>query len=100
MKTIMKKNLRIKSKYFISWMFNTGADQEQETMALDLGRMVIERLSKGSVTITPQDILDECEPIVIPLNIVEGFEDDDTFDEIEDAIKDGRISKDFEIKLV
>jgi hypothetical protein len=96
----MKKNLRIKSEDFINWMFNTGADQEQESMALDLGRSVIERLLEGNVTITPQDILDECEPIVIPLNIVEGFEDDDTFDEIEDAISDGRISEDFEIELV
>jgi hypothetical protein len=96
----MKKNLRIKSKDFIKWMFHTGADQEQYDMAFDLGRSIVDRLLKGSVTITPQDILDECEPIVIRLNIVEGFEDDDTFDEIEDAIKDGRISKDFEIKLV
>ena len=95
----MKSKLKIKSEDFINWMFNTGADQDQERQALDLGYSVIERLLEGSVTITPQDILDECEPIVIPLNIIEGFEDDDTFDEIEDAIADGRISEDFEVEL-
>ena len=96
----MKKNLRIKSEDFINWFFNTGADQDQEREALSLGISVIEQLLEGSVTITPKDILDQCEPVVIPLSIVEGFEDDDTFDEIDDAIADGRISEDFEIELV
>ena len=96
----MRKELRIKTSDFINWMFNTGADQDQEREVLDLGRRVIEQLMKGDVTITPQDILDQCEPLVIPLVIVEGFEDTMSFDEIEDAIEDGRISKDFEIRLV
>lgn len=93
------RELKIKIEDFINWYFNSGSDQDQEGMALDLGRSVIERLLEGNVTITPQGLLDECEPTIIPLNIVEGFEDDDTFDEIEDAIADGRISKDFEIEL-
>lgn len=93
------RKLKIKSEDFIDWYFNSGSDQDQESMVLELGISVIERLLEGNVTITPQDLLDECEPTIIPLNIVEGFEDDDTFDEIEDAIADGRISKDFEIEL-
>jgi len=94
------KKIKIKSEDFINWFFNTGADQDQEREAFSLGRSVIGQLLEGSVTITPQNILDECEPVVIPLSIVEGFENDDTFDEIDDAIADGRISEDFEIELV
>ena len=51
------ETLKIKSVDFIEWMYNSGADQEQEQSALDLGYMVIERLLDGSVTITPKDIL-------------------------------------------
>jgi hypothetical protein len=94
------KKLKIKSEDFINWFFNTGADQDQEREALSLGISVIEGLLGGSVTITPQEILDQCEPVVIPLSIIKGFEDNDTFDEIDDAIADGRISEDFEIELV
>jgi hypothetical protein len=96
----MKKNLKIKSEDFINWFFNTGADQDQEREALSLGRSVIEGLLDGSVTITPQDILDQCEHTVIRLDIIEGFEEVDYTMEIWDGINKGDISEDFEIELV
>lgn len=96
----MKSKLKIKSEDFINWFFNSGADQDQESEALRLGRSVIEELLEGKVTITPQDILDGCEPVVIPIRIIEGFEDDDTFAEIDDAIAEGKISNNFEIELI
>jgi len=95
----MKKDLIIKSKDFINWFFYSGSDQDQKREALDLGYSVIQGLLDGSVTISPQKMLDGCESVVIPLNIVEGFEDEDTFDEIHDAITDGRISENFLISL-
>ena len=68
------KNLKIKSSDFISWYFYTGANQDQLKEAIDLGVKVIEGLVEGKVTITPQDILNQCEALVIPLHLVEGFE--------------------------
>ena len=96
----MKSKLKIKSEDFINWFFKSGADQDQESEALRWVHSVIEELLGGKVTITPQDILDRCEPVVIPISIIEGFEDDDSFSEIDDAIAEGKISNDFEIKLI
>ena len=96
----MKSKLKIKSEDFINWFFKSGADQDQEIEVLRLGHSVIEELLDGEVTITPQSILDGCEPVVIPIRIIEGFEDDDTFAEIDDAIAEGKISNNFEIELI
>jgi hypothetical protein len=96
----MKSKLKIKSEDFINWFFKSGADQDQESEALSLGYSVIEELLDGKVTITPQSILDGCEPVVIPIRIIEGFEDDNTFAEIDDAIAEGKISNNFEIELI
>ena len=96
----MKSKLKIKSEDFINWFFKSGADQDQESEALRLGHSVIEELLDGKVTITPQSILDGCEPVVIPIRIIEGFEDDNTFSEIDDAIVEGKISNNFEIELI
>lgn len=96
----MKSKLKIKSEDFINWFFKSGADQDQESEALRLGHSVIEELLDGEVTITPQSILDGCEPVVIPIRIIEGFEDDDTFSEIDNAIVEGKISNNFEIELI
>ena len=96
----MKSKLKIKSEDFINWFFKSGTDQDQESEVLRLGHSVIEELLDGKVTITPQSILDGCEPVVIPIRIIEGFEDDDTFSEIDDAIVEGKISNNFEIELI
>jgi len=96
----MENVLRIKSNDFIDWYFNSGADQDQQEQVLSFGRNIVEQLLEGSVTITPQDILEECEQFVIPLNIVKGFEGTDSTMEIQDGIVYGRISDDFKIELV
>jgi hypothetical protein len=86
------ETLKIKSVDFIEWMYNSGADQEQEQSALDLGYMVIERLLDGSVTITPKDILDECNHDIIPLCIVVGYEESD--------VEIGEVFDDYELLLI
>lgn len=86
------ETLKIKSADFIEWMYNSGADQEQEQSALDLGYMVIERLLDGSVTITPKDILDECNHDIIPLCIVVGYEESD--------VEIGEVFDDYEVVLI
>jgi hypothetical protein len=96
----MKTNLKIKTYNFINWFFYTGSDQDQEKQIFDLGQNIVEQLLEGKAIITAENILQQCETLVIPLNIIEGFENVDTFDEIEDAIADGRISEEFKIKLI
>jgi hypothetical protein len=86
------ETLKIKSADFIEWMYNSGADQEQEQSALDLGYMVIERLLDGSVTITPKDILDECNHDIIPLCIVVGYEESD--------VEIGEVFDEYEVVLI
>jgi len=95
------KVLKIKNADFINWYFNSGYDDEQESVLLELGRSIAHRLMDGNVTITLQDILDELiDKTIMPLNIVEGFEVVDSNMEIQDGIQYGRISEDFEIELV
>jgi hypothetical protein len=69
--------LKIKVKNFIEWYFLSDSDQEQMQMARDLGEAIIQDLMNGSVTVTPQGILDECNQDIIPLRIVEGLEDEE-----------------------
>ena len=66
--------LKITEFDFINWYFNSGYDQEQEELATSLGHRIIDGLLDGAVTITPQDILDECNQDIIPLNIVENYD--------------------------
>ena len=86
------ETLKIKSVDFINWMYNSGADQEQEQSVLDLGYMVIESLLDGAVTITPKDILDECNHDIIPLCIVVGYEESD--------VEIGEVFDDYELVLI
>lgn len=86
------ETLKIKSVDFIEWMYNSGADQEQEQSALDLGYRLIENLLEGSVTITPKDILDECNHDIIPLCIVVGYEESD--------VEIGEVFDDYEVVLI
>jgi hypothetical protein len=86
------EKIQIKTSKFIDWYFNSGADQEQEEIALSLGQRIIHGLLDGAVTITPQEILDECSHDIIPLSIVDGWEDDDR--EI------GETFADYEVELI
>lgn len=96
----MERVLKIKSSDFINWFFNSGSDQDQKTQALGFGRSIAKRLLEGSVTITPQDILDGCEQSAIPLSIVQGYDDFWCHLEIQDGIEYGRIYDDFRIELI
>ena len=51
-----------------------------------------ERLLDGSVTITPKDILDECNHDIIPLCIVVGYEESD--------VEIGEVFDDYELVLI
>ncbi len=65
--------IRISIADFINWYFNTGADQEKEMMAKELGWQIIDELSYGSAVITPQGFLDQCNQDIIPLAICQGL---------------------------
>ena len=86
------ETLKIKSADFINWMYNSGADQDQEQEALNLGYSIIESLLEGAVTITPKDILDECNHDIIPLCIVVGYEESD--------VEIGEVFDDYEVVLI
>jgi hypothetical protein len=86
------KTLKIKTSDFINWMYNSGADQDQEHEALNLGYRVIEGLLDGGITIMPQEILDECNHDIIPLNIVVGYEESD--------VEIGEVFDDYEVELI
>lgn len=65
----------IKPRNFITWYYNTGADQDQSDEAIRLGNRVIEEMKdNGSSTITTQEIFDECEKSCIPVYILEEYE--------------------------
>ena len=86
------KTLEIKTIDFIDWYFNSGSDQEQKEIIFSLGKKAVKGLLEGSITILPQDILDECNTDFMPLNLVVGYENSDL--EIEDAFSD------YEVKLI
>ena len=71
------KTLEIKTIDFIDWYFNSGSDQEQKDIIFSLGKKAVKGLLQGSITILPQDILDECNTDFIPLNLVVGYEKSD-----------------------
>lgn len=79
--------LEIKTKDFINWYFCSGSDQEQEELAKDLGNSVIDiLLDEGTCTTSVKQFLDECNIDIIPMNIIQGYEDvdgciEDNFDE-------------------
>ena len=86
------KTLEIKTIDFIDWYCNSGSDQEQKEIALSIGNRVINSLLYGSVTITPQELFDECNTDIIPLNIVVGYEKSD--------LEIGEGFSDYDVKLI
>jgi len=76
-KHIEKIVLKIKKTNFIEWYFNSGSDQEQRSLVMEMGDRVIENLiADGNYSITAQDIFDECNHEIIPVNLLvgEGYE--------------------------
>jgi hypothetical protein len=90
----MKKTSKIKTNNFLHWYFNGGSDQEQESIATDLGYSIIEILLSGekNVNTTAQEFLDQCNTDIIPLDIIEEFEN--TEGEI------GEVFTDYEVELI
>jgi len=70
------KKLKIKTQNFLNWYFKSGSDQEQDSIAQSLGESIIDVLLSGekNVTTIGQEFLDQCNIDIIPLNIVEGYE--------------------------
>lgn len=64
------KKFTITKEQFISWYFNTGADQDQERMRTELGGSVIEQLlEKGCAEVNVTDIFEsEAELSCIPIS--------------------------------
>ena len=56
----------------------------------ELGRSIAEQLTEGKVTITPENLLEQCDCGMIRLNLIEGFEDADPELEVYDAPSIGR----------
>jgi hypothetical protein len=71
------RTLKIKTKNFLNWYYNCGSDQEQEETALNLGYRIIEGLFDGGISIVPEEILNECNHEIIPLMIIEGYNNSD-----------------------
>jgi hypothetical protein len=86
------KTLEIKTIDFIDWYFNSGSDQEQKEIIFSLGKKAVNGLLQGSITILPQDILDECNIDFIPLNLVVGYENSD--------LEIGEGFSDYEVNLI
>jgi hypothetical protein len=79
------KTYTITKQNFLEWYFNTGADDEQESMRKDLGERVIESLINiGQSNIVIEEIFNECETSCIPLYLLEEFEKDEDYKEVGD----------------
>ena len=77
--------LKIKTQKFVNWYLNSGSDQEQQDLRLELGSLVSGSLLLNErFTIAPRDLLDNVNTDVIPIHLVEGFQDKDTSVEIGD----------------
>lgn len=70
------KTLHITKQNFLEWYFNTGADDEQESMRTDLGERLVEKLLSGEdFSYSVEDAFNECEVGCIPLAYLEEFDD-------------------------
>ena len=71
--------LKIKTNKFIDWYFTSGSDQEQESLATELGNSIIESLLSGDkkVITTAQGFLDVCNTDIIPVRLVDGYDNTD-----------------------
>lgn len=78
------KTYTITKQNFLEWYFNTGADDDQESMRTDLGDRVIERLLSGEdFFYSVEDAFNECEKSCIPIAYLEEFDDRELL-EVED----------------
>ena len=68
--------LKINTNKFIDWYFTSGSDQEQESLATELGWSIIQRLLNGDkeVVTKAQDFIDVCNTDIIPIRLVDGYD--------------------------
>ncbi len=72
------KQYTITKESFINWMFNTGADQEQRQMRVDIGYKAVEKLLEdNSFTITVEDVWNSCDHCCIQVSYLEDCEEED-----------------------
>lgn len=89
------KTYKITKANFLEWYFNTGADDEQESMRTSLGNSLVEELfEKGTSTTTVENIFEESAKDSIPYKFLEGF-DKDNWEEVGDIEEEP-----FEIVLI
>jgi len=89
------KTYTITKQNFLHWYFNTGADDEQESLRTDLGNRVIDSLINiGQSNITIEEIFEECEKSCIPLDYLEEFE------ESEDGLEVCDLEDECEVNLI
>lgn len=79
---------------FLNWYFNTGADQEQESILESLGKRIKDELMEhGKSKVTAKDLFDECNPEWIPLNLTEEYNAKFHTDRVLSELKDNWIIK-------
>lgn len=72
------KTYTITKENFLNWYYNTGSDDEQESMVNDLGAMAIEHLFRnGKFEFSVYSAFEEAEKDIIPLCFLEEFDDSD-----------------------
>lgn len=84
--------LQIYASEFINWYYYSGDDQIQEEILLALAHRVVEGLLEGDVNIIAQEILDECNHDIIPLNLVQGLKNS--------HLEIGDVFNEYEIELI
>lgn len=79
------KTLKIKKENFVKWYFDTGYDDEKESILISFGRDVKDSLMSGESyhLVTIQGLFDGCNHDCINVNYLEGFPTDD-YREIEE----------------
>ena len=92
------KKIVIKKTNLVDWFFNTGDDQSQEVLKIELAKSVIESLLNGETFVMkPEDVLrDWCADIgMLRVSFCEGFDSDD-----DREIDDLDLDDDWELELI
>lgn len=88
------KTYTLKVSNFLSWYFDTGADQEQREQVYDLGMEVIKALKEdGSYQISVMNIFDKCDIRSMPVKYLE-----EKFEHEDDEL--GMLDHAFHVKLI
>ena len=98
METTEKNKTRkytIKVSNFLSWYFDTGADQDQKQQLYDLGSNIVKRLKEhGSYQLSVQNIFENTDFESLPVKFLEENDFDDDFIEL------GELGHDYHIQLI